>query len=336
MLVDAPLITSGYDPLPELARGLEAQGFDGIYSLEGPHDALLPLAIAAQYTERVQLTTSVVIAFARNPMTLAQSANDLHLMSHGRFNLGLGTQIKPHIEKRFSMPWSKPAARMRELVLAIRAIWASWNDGQRLDFRGDFYTHTLMTPFFNPGKNPYGTPNIVLGGVGPLMTEVAGEVADGFMMHPFSTEKFMRETTLPALDRGLQASGRTRDALEIAYPAMIIVAENDQELEQGRNMIKPRLAFYGSTPAYKVVLDAHGWGDIQPELNRMTKTGDYGGMVGLISDEIVDTFVTIGTADEIAPKLKARYGDLVARVSLDSPVPLDEARTKTILTALHA
>src|SRR4051812_7255687 len=335
MLVDAALTATELLEVPEAAREIEAAGFDGMYTFEGQHDPFFPLLLAAEHTERVQLTTAVAIAFARNPMTLAQSANDLHLLSHGRFNLGLGTQIKPHIEKRFSMQWSKPAARMREFVLAIRAIWAAWNDGERLDFRGEFYTHTLMTPFFNPGTNPYGTPNIVLGGVGPLMTEVAGEVADGFMMHPFSTEKFMRETTLPALERGLEKAGRARADFDIAYPAMIVVAENDKEREQGRNAMRPRLAFYGSTPAYKIVLDAHGWGELQPELNRMTKTADWAGMTSLITDEIIDTFVTIGTPDEIAPKLKARYGEMVAKVSLDSPVPLSEDRTKTILTALH-
>ena len=178
---------------------------------------MFPLLLAAEHTERVQLTTAVVIAFARNPMTLAQSAYDLQLASRGRFNLGLGTQIKPHIEKRFSMQWSKPAARMRELVLAIRAIWARWHEGTKLDFHGDFYTHTLMTPFFDPGPNPYGVPRIFLGGVGPRMTEVAGEVADGFMVHPFSTEKFMRETTLPALERGLATSGRTQRRAQIVF-----------------------------------------------------------------------------------------------------------------------
>src|SRR5690242_8341426 len=178
MFVDAALTTTDLHAVPEAARDIEAAGYDGIFSFEGPHDAMFPLLLAAEHTERVQLTTAVVIAFARNPMTLAQTAYDLQLASRGRFNLGLGTQIKPHIEKRFSMEWSKPAARMREMVLAIRAIWASWHEGAKLDFHGDFYTHTLMTPFFNPGPSPYGVPRIVLGGVGPLMTEVAGEVAD--------------------------------------------------------------------------------------------------------------------------------------------------------------
>jgi probable F420-dependent oxidoreductase len=240
MLVDAALTTTDLHAVPDAARGIEAAGYDGIYSFEGAHDGFFPLLLAAEHTERVQLTTAVVIAFARNPMTLAQSAYDLQLASRGRFNLGLGTQIKPHIEKRFSMEWSKPVERMRELVLAVRAIWARWHEGTRLDFHGDFYTHTLMTPFFDPGPNPFGVPRIFLGGVGPRMTEVAGEVADGFMIHPFSTEKFMRETTMPALERGLHKSGRTHAQLEVAFPAMVIVSESDEELARGRDAMRAR------------------------------------------------------------------------------------------------
>ena len=268
-------------------------------------------------------------------MTLAQSAYDLQLASQGRFNLGLGTQIKPHIEKRFSMQWSKPVERMREFVLAIRAIWSSWHDGARLDFRGDFYSHTLMTPFFNPGPSPYGLPRIFLGGVGPRMTEVAGDVGDGFMIHPFSTEKFMRETTMPALDRGLAKNARDRSALEVAFPAMVIIAERDEELARGRNAIRPRLAFYGSTPAYKIVLDAHGWGDLQPELNRLSKTGDWAAMNSLVSDELVDAFVTTGTPEDIGARLNERYGDLVQRISFDSPIPLTDEQTARALASIR-
>jgi probable F420-dependent oxidoreductase len=336
MYVDSAFATTDLQAVPDAARAIEAAGYDGIFSFEGPHDGFFPLLLAAEHTERVQLTTAVVIAFARSPMTLAQSAYDLQLASRGRFDLGLGTQIKPHIEKRFSMPWSKPVERMRELVLAIRAIWASWHDGARLDFRGDFYTHTLMTPFFNPGPNPYGLPRVVLGGVGPRMTEVAGEVADGFMVHPFSTEKFMRETTVPALQRGLDTSGRSRDDFEIAFPAMVIVAESDEELAAGRDAMRARLAFYGSTPAYKIVLDAHGWGDLQPELNRITKSGDWKTMGSLITDEIVDTFVVSGAPEQIGPRLQARYGDIVQRVSFDGPSKLTNDRVARVLAGFRS
>jgi probable F420-dependent oxidoreductase len=335
MYVDAALTTTDLHEVPDAARAIEAAGYDGVYTFEGTHDAMFPLLLAAEHTERIQLTTAVVIAFARNPMTLAQSAYDLQLASRGRFNLGLGTQIKPHIEKRFSMEWSKPADRMREFVLAVRAIWASWHEGVKLDFRGDFYTHTLMTPFFNPGPSPYGVPRIFLGGVGPRMTEVAGEVADGFMIHPFSTEKFMRETTLPALERGLDKGGRKRSDLEISFPSMVIVAETEEEEAAARAAMRPRLAFYGSTPAYKIVLDAHGWGDLQPELNRLSKTGDWATMASMITDEMVDTFVVTGRPEEIAPRLQERYGDIAQRVSFDTPARIGADRVARVLAGFR-
>ena len=330
MLVDAPLMTTDLTDVPDAARAIEAAGYDGMYTFEGTHDAMFPLLLAAEHTERVELTTAVVIAFGRSPMTLAQSAYDLQLASHGRFKLGLGTQIKPHIEKRYSMPWSRPAARMREMVLAIRAIWSSWHEGTKLEFGGEFYTHTLMTPFFNPGPSPYGLPKIVLGGVGPRMTEVAGEVADGFMAHPFTSEKFMRETTIPALERGLAARGRTLADFEISFPAMAVVADTDAQLAAARDALRPRLAFYGSTPAYKIVLDAHGWGELQPELNRLSKTGGFKSMNALITDEIVDTFAVLGRTEDLGGLVRKRYGDLVQRVSFEAP-RLDAARLARVL-----
>ncbi|MGH8978410.1 MAG: TIGR03617 family F420-dependent LLM class oxidoreductase, partial [Acidimicrobiia bacterium] len=293
MKIDAALTTTNLDDVAGHAQRLEALGYDGIFTFEGPHDPFFPLLLASEHTERLELTTAVAIAFARSPMTLANVGYDLQLASHGRFTLGLGTQIKPHIEKRFSMPWSSPAARMRELVLAIRAIWASWHEGTRLDFRGDFYTHTLMTPFFNPGPNPYGLPRIVLGGVGPRMTEVAGEVADGFLIHPFSTAKFIRETTLPALERGLATSGRTGADFEVAFPLMVVAAETEAERQRGVEGMRSRLAFYGSTPAYRVVLEAHGWGEVQSELNTLSKRGDWKAMSEMITDEMVDELCVV-------------------------------------------
>jgi len=224
---------------------------------------------------------------------------------------------------------------MRELVLAIRAIWATWQEDAPLQFRGEFYTHTLMTPFFTPGRSPHGLPRIALGGVGPRMTEVAGEVADGFIVHPFTTEKFMRETTLPAIERGLAASGRSRADFEVALPAMVIAADSDEAMARGRNALRPRLAFYGSTPAYKVVLDAHGWGDLQPELNRLSKAGDWKTMSSLITDEIVDAFAVCGPDTEIGKLVTARFGDMVQRVSFDTPEVLPPDRVQDILAGFH-
>jgi probable F420-dependent oxidoreductase len=334
--VDAALTITKLDNVADAAEEIESNGYDGIFSFEGQHDPFFPLLLAAEHTERVALTTAVAIAFARNPMNLAQIAYDLQLASHGRFRLGLGTQIKPHIEKRFSMPWSSPVERMRELVLAIRAIWARWHEGTKLDFRGDFYRHTLMTPFFDPGPNPYGLPRIFLGGVGPRMTELAGEVADGFIVHPFGSERSMRELTVPAVKRGAERSGRTLADVEIAFPLMAVVADTEEQLVQGRDAMRPRLAFYGSTPAYKVILDVHGWGDLQPELNRLTKTGDWGAMSALITDEMVDAFCVLGTPDDIGPRVLARYGDLVQRVSFDTSTRLDTDRVARVLAGLRA
>ena len=208
----------GLDTAADAAAALERRGYDGVMSAETSHDPFLPLLLAAQSTERVDLMTSIAVAFARSPMTLAQTAWDLQATSDGRFVLGLGSQIKPHITRRFSMPWSHPAARMREMILAIRAIWACWNDGTKLDFRGDFYTHTLMTPFFNPGPNPHGDARIFLAGVGELMTEVAGEVADGFICHGFTTRRYLDEVTLPHLEKGRAKAGKTMDGFELIGP----------------------------------------------------------------------------------------------------------------------
>jgi probable F420-dependent oxidoreductase len=336
MQIDAALTTTDLNSVPSAAVSIEAAGYDGVFSFEGQHDPFFPLLLAAEHTERVQLTTAVAIAFARNPMTLAQTAYDLHLASHGRFRLGLGTQIKPHIEKRFSMPWSQPVDRMRELALAIRAIWDTWHTGAPLKFEGEFYRHTLMTPFFNPGPNPYGLPSIFLAGVGPRMTEMAGEVADGFIVHPFATEQSLRELTIPALERGAIRGGRALADVEVAFPLMAVVADTDEQLARGREAMRPRLAFYGSTPAYKVILDVHGWGDLQPELNRLSKTGDWASMSSLITDEMVDAFSVQGTPDEIGPKVRARYGDLVQRISFDTSAQLDQDRVATVLAGLRS
>ncbi|GIU89933.1 MAG: LLM class F420-dependent oxidoreductase [Acidimicrobiia bacterium] len=320
MKVDAALAFNALSDVPAVARRLEEQGYDGLYTFEGPHDPFFPLLLAGEHTERLELTTAVAIAFARNPMTLASTAYDLQLASRGRFNLGLGTQIRPHVERRFSMPWSKPVERMREMVLAIRAIWSCWHDRTKLEFRGEHYTHTLMTPFFDPGPNPYGLPRIFLAGVGPRMTEVAGEVADGFLVHPFSTAKYMRETTLPALERGLARSGRTIADLEIAFPVMAAAYTTEAERDRAFDALRSRIAFYGSTPAYRPVLDAHGWGELQAELNALSKRGDWAAMADQVTDEIVDEFCVIAPPEELPDVIRARYGGIVQRVSLDAAV----------------
>ena len=305
MHIDGALIAD-LSETSRAARAIEAQGFDGLLSFEGAHDPFLPLAVAAEHTTRVTLTTAIAIAFARNPMTCAYQANDLHLLSRGRFVLGLGTQIRPHIEKRFGQTWSKPNARMREFVRAIRAIWHGWDTGERLDFRGSFYTHTLMTPFFSPGPNPYGRPRIALAGFGPSMIAVAGEVADGWIVHPLHSPSYVQAAGLPALERGLARAGRTRRDVEIASQTITMIGSTDEEIAVARTKAKGQIAFYGSTPAYRVMLEHHGWGDLQPELNAMSKQGRWLEMVGLVTDDMLDTIGVSGRPAEAGRRLRSR------------------------------
>ncbi len=331
MKVDGTLVGVELPDVGHRARELEDAGYDGAFTFEGPHDPFFPLVLAAEHTGRIELATAIAIAFARSPMTLANTGYDLQQLSKGRFVLGLGSQIKPHIEKRFSMPWSKPAARMRELVQAVLAIWACWQDGTPLRFEGEFYRHTLMTPFFNPGPNPYGRPRIWLAGVGPAMTEVAGEVADGFFVHPFSTERFIREVTFPALERGFAKAGRSRDDFAISFPLLTVTGETEEELVAADTAVRTQMGFYGSTPAYARVLELHGWGEVHPELNRLSKQGGWAAMGGLITDEMVEAFAVRGTPDEIPGLVQARYGDLVDRISFNAPYRRDPERRAALL-----
>jgi probable F420-dependent oxidoreductase len=330
MLVDGG-IGFDFNTVATSAQDAESAGYDGIWSAETGHDPFFPLLLAAESTTRVQLGTAIAVAFARNPMTLATTANDLQSHSKGRFILGLGSQIKAHIEKRYSMPWSHPAPRMRELILAIRAIWESWEKGTKLDFRGDFYTHTLMTPFFSPGPNPYGPPKIFLAAVGQLMTEVAGEVADGLLVHGFTTERYLREVTLPALEKGLERSGRNRSEFQISYPGFIVTGTNDKELGEAAKAVRSQIAFYGSTPAYRGVLELHGWGDLQRDLNQLSKRGEWAKMGDLIDDEMLDTFAVVCLPEEVSRRVLDRFGDVVDRVSFYAPYRADPERWNAVL-----
>jgi probable F420-dependent oxidoreductase len=316
--------TIGFDPADVIgtAQRAESAGYDGLWTAEVAHDPFLPLALAAEHTERIQLGTGIAVAFARSPMNLAVLANDLQTMSEGRFLLGLGSQIKPHIEKRFSMPWSHPAPRMRELILAMRAIWAAWEDGSRLAFRGEFYRHTLMTPMFDPGPNPYGHPKVFLAAVGVKMTEVAGEVADGLLAHAFTTERYLREVSIPALERGLAVGGRTRADIQVSYPGMVVTGATPAEQDTAARSVRTQLAFYGSTPAYRPVLELHGWGDLQPQLHTLSRRGAWEEMADLITDDMLDTFAVVGSLQELPAKIVARYGDLVDRFSFYAPYDL--------------
>ena len=317
------------------ARELEEMGYSGIQSAETSHDPFLPLAFAAQHTSKVDLITGIAVAFARTPMVLAQIGHDLNATSEGRFVLGLGSQIRPHITKRFSMPWSHPAARMREFILALKAIWANWYTGEPLAFTGKFYTHTLMTPFFTPTNTEHGAPRVFLAAVGPRMTEVAGEVADGIIVHAFTTEKYLRETTIPAIERGLAKSGRTRDDFEISYPCFVVTGRDEKEEASAAQATRQQIAFYGSTPAYKPVLDSVGAGELQPQLNAMSKQGRWVEMAELIDEDLMRNFAVVAEPDDIATGIKGRYGDIVDRTSA-AYAQLDTDRRRSIVQALTA
>jgi probable F420-dependent oxidoreductase len=338
MKVDATLPANLHD-IAELAPAREAVGYSGIWTAETSHDPFLPLALAAEHTTQIELGTSIAVAFARNPMLLANIGWDLQAFSKGRFTLGLGSQIKPHITKRFSMEWSHPAARMREMILAIRAIWDTWLNGSPLEFRGEFYRHTLMTPFFAPSADDigeFGVAKIFLAGVGELMTEVAGEVCDGFICHGFTTERYLREVTLPALERGRAKAGKTMEGFEIAGPFFVVTGNDEEETARAADGTRQQIAFYGSTPAYRGVLERHGWGGLQDDLNKLSKQGKWAEMGTLIDDDILNTFAVVAEPERIAAALGQRYGDVIDRISFYAPYASDPERWRTVMEDLKA
>ncbi len=334
MKIDGALLTPDLALVPDRVRELADAGFDGCFSFEGPHEPFMPLLLAAEHAPKIEIATGLAIAFARTPMTVANLAHDLQAFSKGRFILGLGSQIRPHIEARYSMPWSKPAARMKEFVRAVRAIFACWNGDDKLDFRGEFYTHTLMPPLFNPGPNEQGDPPILLGGVGPKMTEAAGEVADGMLIHPFHTRAFLDTLTLPALERGLAASERSMSDFTLAIQTLIVTGEDEAEYDMAKEMTRNQVAFYASTPGYRHVLDAEGWGELQPELRQMTKEGRWHEMSERITDEMLERIAFLGTPKQIAEKLTERYGGLADRIAFASPYPMNPACAAEIISAV--
>lgn len=315
MKIDGCLLSDRLEEIPELARASEAAGFDGLWTFESAHDIFLCMALAAEHTARVELTTAIAVAFARSPMTVAVQTWDMQELSHGRFILGLGTQVKAHIERRFGMPWSAPAPRIREFVHALRAIWDCWSTGSPLDFQGDHYTHTLMTPMFDPGPNPFGDARILLAGVGPVMTAVAGEVADGWIAHPFSTERYLRNVSVPAIEKGLARTGRSRRDFEVSCPLMVVTGRDENEMLAMREQVRNDIAFHASTYAYRPILELHGWGELQTELHQLVKQGAWGEMGRLIDDEMLGTFAVVGKVDELAGLIRDRLGGVADRIS---------------------
>jgi len=329
--LDAPPDRAG-----DRAHKLAATGIDGLFTFEGQHDVFLPLAAAAATTD-VELMTNVAIALPRSPLHLAHTAYDLQLLSAGRFRLGLGSQIRPHIESRYGSTWSRPAARMRETVLAVRAILDAWQTKQRLEFRGEFTKHTLMTPAFNPGPNRYGIPPIYLGALGPLMTRAAAEVADGLLVMPFHSVRHFRERTLPAIDDGLRRSGRARADFDIFPQVIAAIGRTDSQLAAATAGVRALLGFYGSTPAYLPVLEVEGRAELQPQLNVLSKRMEVGEMVKLIDDDLLTTLAVRGTPEECAAEILSRFGDVAQRVCVYFPgYEVPDADIRALAAALHA
>ncbi|MFQ5897337.1 MAG: TIGR03617 family F420-dependent LLM class oxidoreductase [Candidatus Methylomirabilia bacterium] len=315
MKLDIGLLTHDLTRIGDCARTVEAMGFDCLWSSETQHDPFLPLAVAASTTSRLTLGTSIAVAFPRSPMILAHSAWDLQDASGGRFILGLGTQVKGHNERRFSVKWEAPGPRLREVILALRAIWDCWQNGTKLSFKGKFYTFDLMTPFFNPGPIEHPEIPIYIAAVNRYMCQLAGEVCDGLHVHPFNSPKYLREFVHPAVEEGLAKSGRTRSDFTYATSAFVIVGETEKEVAEARQVVKQQISFYASTRTYEPVLAAHGWQDLTPKLHRKSVEGDWQGMAGLITDEMVDTYAVTGTYETIAQRIQERYAGLLDRVS---------------------
>lgn len=322
MRVDGKLTIESQAQVIAAAKQHEADGYSGLWSSESKHDPFLPLMLAGEHTSTLEIGTSIAVAFARNPMTLAATAWDMHNYSDGRFVLGLGSQIKPHIERRFSMPWSQPAKRMREMVSAIHAIWDTWQNDAPLNFQGDFYQHTLMTPFFSPGPLETPAPKVVIAAVGEVMCGVAGEVCDGIFLHGFTTERYIREVTLPAIRAGREKAGRSMDDFEVYGLPLTATGTDEESMAAAIKGVRDQIAFYASTPSYRKVLELHGWGELGDEIHTMSRTDDpkkWSKMGDMIDDEVLNTFAVVGEPDQVATMLTERYGDVMDRLQFYAP-----------------
>jgi probable F420-dependent oxidoreductase len=329
-------VSSQLADVAKAAGTLERRGYDCCWTAEINHDPFLPLVLAAEHTTTIELGTSIAVAFARNPMTVANIGWDLQEYSKGRFILGLGSQVRPHIEKRFSMPWSRPAARMGEFVHALREIWSCWHDGSKLRFEGDFYTHKLMTPMFVPEPHSHGMPKVFVAAVGEAMTEMCGEVADGLLAHAFTTKRYFQEVTIPALLRGMDRSGRKRSDFALSAPLFVVTGQTEEQLIAAAKGTRSQIAFYGSTPAYRKVLELHGWGDLHIELHRLSVEGKWDAMGALIDDEVLDAFAVVAPLDSVAGKIRERCDGVIDRVLVGFPSSVDEETVIALLQELRS
>jgi probable F420-dependent oxidoreductase len=334
MKLDVGMLTHDLESIPGYARKVEALGYDCLWSAETQHDPFLPLAVAATVTSKIKLGTSIAVAFPRSPMILAQISWDLAKASRGRFILGLGSQVKGHNERRFSVKFESPAPKMREVVLAMRAIWDCWQNGTKLDFKGQFFRFDLMTPFFNPGPIEHPRVPVFIAGVNPTMCRVAGEVCDGLHVHPFNSPKYLRELVRPAVEEGLAKAGRPRADFTYVTSSFVVLGDTEPEIAQQTQAVKQQIAFYASTRTYEPVLAVHGWQDLVPHLHRRSVEGDWKGMADLITDEMLETYAVVGSYATIATRLKERYAGLLDRTAFYQPYrqpTLDDPRLPRVI-----
>lgn len=324
MKFDVIIFPDDLNSAGELARKVEDYGFDGLWTAETAHNPFLPLTHAALTTKRIDLGTAIAVAFPRSPMVTAQIAWDLAGQSQGRFILGLGTQVKAHITRRFSSEWSAPAPRLREYILAMRAIWDTFQKGAPLRYEGDNYRFTLMSPFFNPGpiKNP-DIP-IYIAGVNDGLARLGGELCQGFHVHSFHTVKYLKELIIPNIEVGAQKAGRSRADVQLTCAIFVVSGRNEEEMQQNAVATKSQIAFYASTPSYEAVMEMHGWSDIANRLNQMSREGRWMEMWQEVTDEMLHEFAVVAPPDELAEKVKARYDGLLDRVGYYFPFKPDE------------
>lgn len=319
MKIDTGLAVSRLQDVPAAARAAEAMGFDGLWSVETSHDPYLPLALAAEHTTRIELGTAIAVAFPRSPLVHAQIAWDLQAQSAGRFILGLGTQVKGHNERRFGIPWGQPGPRLREMIQMIHAIWDCWQNGSKPAFEGQFYNFSLMTPFFNPGPSAHARPPIYIAGVNEYMCRLAGELCDGFHVHPLHTLRYLDEFLLPEMAKGAAVAGRERSGCKLTTSAFVITGADAAEMDRMKGLVRQQIAFYASTRTYRKVLEVHGWEDVSGRLNERAAKGDWGGMAQEISDDMLAELAVSGTYDEIAAKVRAKYEGYLDRVTFYFP-----------------
>ncbi|OGO53273.1 MAG: hypothetical protein A2148_09095 [Chloroflexi bacterium RBG_16_68_14] len=338
MKVDTGLPVGDLSQVAEAARRAEALGYDGAFTPETGHDPFLPHVIAAEHTQRLELGTAVAIAFPRSPMATAQIAWDLQKLSKGRFTVGLGTQVKGHIVRRYGMDWHPPGPRLREYILMMRAIWDSWQNGAKPAFEGKYYRYTLMTPFFSPGPIDFPRPKVHISAINPYNCRLVGELCDGIKLHGFNTPKYLREVILPNIKAGANKAGRDPKEIEICGLVFVITGRNEEEVEKAKAPVRQQIAFYGSTRTYRPVLDIEGWGDMNEELFALSLEGKWQEMATKITEDMLEQFAITGTYDEIVPKIKEKCAGVIDRITFGIPTrtPEDEERLKAMIKELQA